>query len=39
MASKINSSNPNFYELFEKLLARRATRVEDATKVSADIFE
>ena len=39
MASKINSSNPNFYELFEKLLARRATRVEDATKVSADIIE
>ncbi|MEE3007101.1 MAG: histidinol dehydrogenase, partial [Pseudomonadota bacterium] len=39
MASKINSSNPNFYELFEKLLARRATRVEDATKVSAGIIE
>ena len=39
MASKINSSNPNFHELFEKLLARRATRVEDATKVSAGIIE
>ena len=38
MALKINSSDPNFYELFERLLGRRATRVEDATKVSADII-
>ena len=38
MALKINSSDPNFYESFERLLGRRATRVEDATKVSADII-
>ena len=38
MVSKINSSNPNFHESFERLLRRRATRVEDANKVSADII-
>ena len=38
MALKINSSDPNFYESFERLLGRRATRVEDATKVSANII-
>ena len=35
----INSCDPNFDDSFERLLGRRATRVEDATKVSADIIE
>ena len=39
MAVKINSCDPKFNESFERLLGRRATKVEDATKVSADIIE
>ena len=39
MALKISSCDPNFYESFESLLARRATSVENATRVSADIIE
>ena len=39
MVLKISSCDPNFYASFESLLTRRATKVENATRVSADIIE
>ena len=39
MVLKISSCDPDFYASFESLLTRRATKVENATRVSADIIE